>query len=175
MEIREIDMFLRYFENIRSRTMRVIACIPPGRLEWRPKEGSFSFGDLIRHLGATERWMFAENVAGRPSRYPGHGLHLAEGHAAVIRYIESMHEAAMAIFASLGPDELARPCTTPGGVLTTWKWLRAMIEHEVHHRGQIYLMLNQVGISTPPLYGLTSEQVRERSRAAPSGGGQGAS
>jgi len=36
-------------------------------------------------------------------------------------------------------------------------------EHEVHHRGQIYLMLGMLGIPTPPLYGLTSEEVRERS------------
>ena len=39
----------------------------------------------------------------------------------------------------------------------------AMVEHEVHHRGQIYLMLNMLEVSTPPLYGLTSEEVRARS------------
>ena len=38
-----------------------------------------------------------------------------------------------------------------------------MVEHEVHHRGQIYLMLNMLGVATPPLFGLTSEQVRDRS------------
>ena len=39
-----------------------------------------------------------------------------------------------------------------------------MIEHEVHHRGQIYLMLRLLDVATPPLYGLTSEQVRENSQ-----------
>jgi uncharacterized damage-inducible protein DinB len=38
-----------------------------------------------------------------------------------------------------------------------------MVEHEVHHRGQLYLMLAMLGVRTPPIYGLTSEQVRERS------------
>jgi uncharacterized damage-inducible protein DinB len=47
--------------------------------------------------------------------------------------------------------------------MTVWKWLRAMVEHEVHHRGEIYLMLGHLGVETPPLYGLTSEEVRERS------------
>ena len=57
-----------------------------------------------------------------------------------------------------------RKCTTPAGIpMTTWKWLRAMVEHEVHHRGQIYLMLGMLGVETPPLYGLTEEEVRERS------------
>ena len=47
--------------------------------------------------------------------------------------------------------------------MAVWKWLRAMVEHEVHHRGQIYMILSLLGIPTPPLYGLTSEEVRARS------------
>jgi uncharacterized damage-inducible protein DinB len=38
-----------------------------------------------------------------------------------------------------------------------------MIEHEIHHRGQIYLYLSMSNVKTPPLYGLTSEEVRARS------------
>lgn len=64
--------------------------------------------------------------------------------------------------------DLERPCTTPAGAeLRTWKWLRALIEHEVHHRGQLYLMLRMIDVETPPLYGLTSEEVRSRSEAPP--------
>jgi uncharacterized damage-inducible protein DinB len=37
-----------------------------------------------------------------------------------------------------------------------------MAEHEAHHRGQIYLYLSILGVETPPIFGLTSEQVRER-------------
>ncbi|HSS79513.1 MAG TPA: DinB family protein [Thermoanaerobaculia bacterium] len=33
----------------------------------------------------------------------------------------------------------------------------------MHHRGQIYLMLGILGVPTPPLYGLTSEEVLARS------------
>jgi uncharacterized damage-inducible protein DinB len=39
-------------------------------------------------------------------------------------------------------------------------------EHECHHRGQIYLYLGMLGVPTPPLYGLTSEQVRAESKYA---------
>jgi len=38
-----------------------------------------------------------------------------------------------------------------------------MVEHEVHHRSQIYVYLGMLGVKTPPIYGLTSEEVRERS------------
>jgi uncharacterized damage-inducible protein DinB len=171
MEIQRIDPFLDYFERVRERTRRVALCVPPERLEWTHKAGAFTFGDLIRHLGAIERWMFAENAEGRPSRYPGHGPELAAGHAAVLAYFDAMHRESMEIFRRLTPEDLARRCETPGGAsIAVWKWLRSMIEHEIHHRGQIYLMLGILGIPTPPLYGLTSEEVRERSRPGSSGG-----
>lgn len=164
----ELEEFLRYVDRIRDRTRAVVACIPEDLLEWSPESGRFSPGDLVRHIAATERWMFAENVKGRPSRYPGHGRELADGLEAVTAYLDRMHGEAMEIFRSLTAEELAGRCPTPGGIeIRTWKWLRAMVEHEIHHRGQLYFVLGLKGIPTPPLYGLTEPEVRERSRPAP--------
>jgi uncharacterized damage-inducible protein DinB len=110
--------------------------------------------------------MFAENAALRPSRYPGHGPELAEGYDEVFAFLDRMHGATREILLALSPEDLKRKCTTPGGAeLAVWKWLRSMAEHEIHHRGQIYTYLQLLGVPTPPLYGLTSEEVRERSAA----------
>jgi uncharacterized damage-inducible protein DinB len=166
MEYQNGPDFLKYFEKIRTRTARVVACIPPDQIEWRPAPGLFSLGDLVRHLAATERFMFGENVQGNISRYPGHGPELAAGHDSVMQYFQRMHAETVAILRQLTALDLQRYCSTPGGVeLPVWKWLRSMIEHEVHHRGQLYLMLRLLGVPTPPLYGLTSEEVRARSQA----------
>lgn len=164
MEITAVRPFLDYYEGIRRRTRAVVACVPDDRMEFRLAEERFSFGDLIRHLAAIERWMFAETVAGRPSAYPGHGAELADGAPAIRAYFERMHDETMAILGALADEDLRRACTTPAGAtMPTWKWLRAMVEHEVHHRGQLYLMLGVLGVRTPPIFGLTSEEVRARS------------
>ncbi len=77
-----------------------------------------------------------------------------------------MHRESMQILASLSDEDLKRRCVTPGGVeISVWKWLRAMVEHEAHHRGQLYLYLGMLDVVTPPIYGLTSEEVRERSKS----------
>jgi len=55
MEIYSAQNFLAYYEKIRQRTLRVVNCIPPDRIEWTYKEGKFTFGDLIRHLAAIEK------------------------------------------------------------------------------------------------------------------------
>lgn len=160
MEIQSVAQFIDYFERIRQRSKRVIRCIPEEKLEWTYREGKFTLGDIIRHLAASERYMFGENVQRKPSRYPGHGRHLADGYAQTLAYLDRMHAETVAILQTLTAGDLQKKCVTPGGVpITAWKWLRAMVEHEIHHRGQIYLYLAMLGIPTPPLYGLTSEEV----------------
>jgi uncharacterized damage-inducible protein DinB len=164
MEIRTMDGFLDYYGSIRARTRRVVAAIPDERMEWRPGEGRMTFGDQIRHLASFERWVFVENAAGRPSRAVGWGRELADGADAVRRYLDDTHAESVAILRSLGDAALDRRTATPAGTpITVWKWLRAMVEHEAHHRGQLYLMLGMLGVHTPPLYGLTEEEVRARS------------
>jgi uncharacterized damage-inducible protein DinB len=153
-----------YFEKVRARTKRVADCVPPDRLEWTWAPGKFTLGDILRHLAGIERDMYAENALGRPSRYSGCGRELADGLEAVRAYVDRCHDESMAIFRSLSDADLERLCETPAGAkLPVGKWLRLMIEHEIHHRGQLYMALGILGVPTPPIYGLTSEEVRERS------------
>lgn len=166
MEIISTESFLDYFEKVRGRTRRVIQCIPPDKIEWTYREGKFSLGDLIRHIAATERYMFTENALGRASLYPGHSKKLAEGFENVLAYFDLMHRESIELLGTLTPDDLKKKCLTPGGApVTVWKWLRAMLEHEIHHRGQIYLYLGMLDVPTPPIYGLTSEEVFEKSKS----------
>lgn len=156
--------FLDYFRNVRQRTMRVAEIIPVEKFETAPLGHGFTCGDILRHIAGTERYMFAENAAGRPSRYSGHDATRASGRIETLEYVTGLHEEAMEIFASLGNEGMSRRCTTPGGAtMSVWKWLRSMVEHEAHHRGQLYLYLSHLGVPAPPLYGLTSEEVIERS------------
>ena len=166
MEITTIGPFLKYFDNVRERTMRVARCIPPDKIDWSYAPGKFTLGDLLRHIAVTERYMFAENVQNHDSRYTSHGTELAADYDSVIELMKRLHAESLAIFAKLTDEDLKRKCKTPGAVeIQTGKWLRAMVEHEVHHRGQIYLYLGLLGVPTPPLYGLTSEEVRAGSQA----------
>jgi len=155
---------LDYFDRVRERTMRVMAVVPPDKIDWTYQPGKFTIGDIARHLGAIERWMFAENALLRPSSYPGHGRELAEGYEAIIDYMQRMHAESMEIFRSLDESRFDERTMTPGGArIRVRHWIRSMIEHEIHHRGQLYLYLGMLGVPTPPLYGLTEEEVKERS------------
>ena len=164
MEVTRIAPFLEYLDRVHERTRRIVACVRPEDLEWSAGPGRFTAGDTIRHLAGIERFMYAETVHDRPTRYPGHESTLANGLDATIDYYDRLHAESRDLFGSLTDARLAEKCKTPAGTpITVGKWLRAMIEHEAHHRGQLYFILGLRGVSTPPIYGLTSEQVRDLS------------
>ena len=166
MEIPTIQPFLHYFNTVRERTMRVARCAPPDKLDWSYAPGKFTLGDLLRHIAITERYLWGENIQGNPSTYKSHGKEFANSLENVLALMQRLHQESLEIFSKLSDADLQTKCKTPGGAeLTRWKWLRLMIEHEIHHRGQIYLYLAMLGVPTPPLYGLTSEEVRARSAA----------
>ena len=166
MEIRSIQPFLEYFRNLRGRTRRVARCVPANKIDWSYAPGKFTLGDLLRHIAVTERYLFAENIRGGTSHYVSHGKELADGLDNVLFFMERLHQESMEIFSRLSDGDLEGKCRNVGGAdMTVWKWLRAMTEHEIHHRGQIYLYLGILGVPTPPLYGLTSEEVRARGKA----------
>jgi uncharacterized damage-inducible protein DinB len=160
----ELPTFLEYLDRVHARTRRVVACIPAESLEWVPGPGRWTAGDQVRHLAGIERWMYAETVWGRPSRYPGHGRALADGLAAVLAYYDALHAESRALFAALAPARWTGHATTPAGTpITTWKWLRAMLEHEAHHRGQLYFTLGMLGVPTPPIFGLSEPELLAQS------------
>jgi uncharacterized damage-inducible protein DinB len=109
-------------------------------------KASLLWATLVRHIATIERWMFAETVAGRPSRHAGCGKELADGYEQVQEFAERLHRESVEIFSQLTLEDLNGKCGTPEGTsISPWKWLRAMVEHEIRHRGQIYLYLSVLG------------------------------
>ena len=160
----DLDEFLNHFDKVRQRTRRVAECIPADRVEWAYKPGAFTLGDLVRHIAVTERYIWAETVHRHQSRYKTHGRELADGRDAILAFMDRLHQESMTLFRQLTPEMLAEKCATPeGSMLTTWKWLRMMPEHEIHHRGQLYTMLGIIDVPTPPIYGMTARDVQARS------------
>lgn len=164
MEITSVKSFLNYYERIRERTDRLIKIIPPEHFDFAYMPGKFTIADQIRHIASIERYMFAENVAGRKSSYPGCGKELADGYENVLNFFNDRHRESVEIIGNLADEDLNKKCTTPGNTeIATWKWLRAMVEHEIHHRAELYIYVNLLKIKTPPMFGLTSEEVQKKS------------
>lgn len=163
MDVLTVSSFIDYYEKVRGRTLRVVDAIPRDRIDWTYAPNKWTLGDLVRHIAAIERWMYGETLQNRPTRYAGCGRDLADGYDAIRSYFDDMHTQTLDILGGFSDADLREKCTTPAGSpIGRGKWMRAMVEHEIHHRGQLYTYLGILNVPTPPLYGLTSEEVAAR-------------
>jgi uncharacterized damage-inducible protein DinB len=166
MEIKTIDSFLSYYQKTRATTMRILNVIPKDRADWSYMPGKFTLTDLVRHIGSIERNVFAKIAAGGVPDYHGCGKDLADGVDNSIIYLNEMHSQSMMIFRALNDNDLVKKVTTLNGLETELSnFLRALVVHEIHHRGALCVYLNIIGVRTPSLFGLTEEQVKEISKS----------
>ena len=69
--IQTVAGFIQYFESVRRRTLNYLRVIPPENFEWRPKDGEFTCGDIVRHILAAEKMFVGVAMDGK-WKYMGH-------------------------------------------------------------------------------------------------------
>jgi uncharacterized damage-inducible protein DinB len=162
--------FVRYFEGVRRRTVTVVNRVTPALLDWRPRPEELTCGDIIRHLAGAERFFVTKVLEDRFTEDLDPGPPLP--HAATRARLDAVHRAEMTRLAAMPDRRLGTPLPDlDGGTVKAWRFLMAMVEHEVHHRSQLDCYLAEAGVEPPQLYGYRMEEVV--ARAAGAGGGLG--
>lgn len=165
MEITNIKNFLSYFEKTRLATLKVIQVIPHDKLDWSYMPDKFTIADIVRHIAAIERNVFAEVVLGNKPNYKGCRKNLVDGYENIVQYFNEMHLQTIEILKSVSDESLKRKIKSlDGNEIELGNFLRALILHEIHHRAALIIYLNLLGISTPPIIGLMEEQVIQLSK-----------
>jgi hypothetical protein len=72
----------------------------------------FTLGDLVRHIAVAERFIWAESVHA-PVECVTHGRELADRKAAVLAFLDRMHEEATALFLALPPEAMDENARRP--------------------------------------------------------------
>lgn len=155
----DIETILDYYSKLKKRTLKIIECIPEKRLSYQLTEGKFSIGDLARHIALIERDLYLPCMENKPPVYSGCGTEHAESKPQITVLFENIAASFQEILRLKDDQYLIQKCKVPGGEMRRWKWLRLMYEHEIHHRGQIYLMLSHLGVKVPNIFNLSSEEL----------------
>ena len=160
--ISSVKDFIKYYEGVRRRTLRDIGVIPPEYIDWAPRPGEMTLGDIIRHIGSTARFYVTKIVQDRWA-YPGHKHTGESGLGGAIAHLNRMHAEAMAELANFPDAELQSPRQSMEDYsVQAWRFLMVMIEHEVHHRSQIDCNLSTLGVSPPQIFGWRIEDIVEK-------------
>jgi uncharacterized damage-inducible protein DinB len=159
--IASVRAFTEYFDGVRRRTVGFVRTVPPEMIDWAPKPGEYTCGDIVRHLAASES-MFTGVVTEGVWRYDGHERARGATLADALALLDGRHTAAVQALARTADAALAapRPALEPGGrPIRGWRVLMAMCEHEVHHRSQLASYLTLMGVDAPDIFGLGVEDV----------------
>jgi histidine triad (HIT) family protein len=151
----ELDDLIEHMERYRAVTLQAVDMIAEEDMAWRPGAGHYSLGQQLLHIAQTEdlytHGLFEEDWNFERARFPRSLPALAELRALFTR----VREKTRLHLARLGAEDLARTITIPGSdlELTLRSWLWFVLEHEIHHKGQVWSYLRQMG-RTPPFYAM---------------------
>ena len=166
--IHSVDEFVKYFEGVRRRTVTAVDRVTPALAAFRPKVDEWTCGEIVRHLAGAELFFVAKVVDDRFTA----DLELGpdERWDVTRKRLDEAHGTAMARLRAMPDARLHEKVVDLEGVsVRVWRFLMAMVEHEIHHRSQLDAWLTLAGTEPPQIYGYKMEEVvarvNERSEA----------
>ncbi len=147
-----------------GNTRRMLAVVPEDKFDWQPHEKSMTLGRLTGHIAEIPGW--APMMAGKDE------LDFADNdfkpvQPATVEELLDSHDQTVAVFnqALDGCDDatLMKPWTMKNGdhVYFTMPCVVAMrgfiLNHIVHHRGQLSVYLRELDVPLPKVYGPTAD------------------
>lgn len=149
-----LDPLIKQGNRIHQQTTKVMAASPNDKWDWKTCESAMTLGELVNHFYLAEIGLVdaiqTGKFAGRQKPDP---KATAEE---VVAAFDQAHEALVAAISELTPEQLAEEIAPFGekyGMMSRKTLIFSMFEHEIHHRGQLYVYLRMLGAPVPPLFG----------------------
>ncbi|MEW6212987.1 MAG: DinB family protein [Acidobacteriota bacterium] len=150
MSCPETESLVRDWNRIHKQTSRALAAAPDDKLDWKPGEKMFTLRELLTHIPEAEAAIARSALAGAMQKVK---LDLASAAVAdIVSAFDSQHSELVEEVSKLTLDQLNEKIHVFGREMRRIVLLRGMIEHEIHHRGQLFTYLRLAGIEPPALY-----------------------
>ncbi len=157
-----VESFLQEFDVEMAATRRMLERLPVSRLDWKPHAKSKSLSELATHLVELPRFglrIQKDEFAAGSEKAPA----MRTAAEFLARFDENVRASRQAI-AGMSETDLERDFTVTrqGQVFFALKkralLRRILLNHSIHHRGQlsVYLRLNHVPL--PSVYGPTADE-----------------
>jgi uncharacterized damage-inducible protein DinB len=139
--------YAQVFMMHRAALTDLMEKIPQGKGDFAPWEGGRSFIKLADHLSGTALYLAATARGSQPQR-PQPSANLAEASEGLKASGNELYQT----LESLSPEQLSGEVMTfLGSKMPLHALVDFLINHEAHHKGQIWLMARMVGVE-PALF-----------------------
>lgn len=150
-----LDPFIRNWNRVHKQSARLMATAPNDKYDWKTCDSAMTLGGLLNHLYQAEAGIVNAALTGQFSRESAPPAQNSTDE--LVAAFDKSHEELVAKVAALTPealDEEIMPFGEKAGAMTRGALLNVMLEHEIHHRGQLYVYLRMLGVEVPPLFGV---------------------
>jgi uncharacterized damage-inducible protein DinB len=159
------DALLPEFDHEMGTTRRVLERLPEADLAWKPHDKSFSLGQLAGHIANLPHWVdLTIDAEGLDLATMGPRADPPASVAEVLQKFDANVKAARAKIDAQRDPALFAPWTLENGgqvVFTMPKVavLRSFVmNHLIHHRGQLTVYLRLRNVPLPSIYGPTADE-----------------
>jgi uncharacterized damage-inducible protein DinB len=162
------DLLLTEFDVEIAATRRVLERVPDGKSSWKPHPKSMTLGRLATLIAELPAWaanaVTLDEFDIAPPGAPPMRFEALESTARILELLDRNASKARAALRQTSDAEFARPWTFKVGgraVSTEPKFTvvrRTVLNHLVHHRGQLTVYLRLNGVAVPPVYGPTADE-----------------
>jgi len=154
---------LREFDNEASTTRRVLERVPEEKLSWKPHPKSMSLGVLALHVasspGVIIGWCAEDETQfkGEPPPKPSSTAEILAAHDASVKKVKET-------LAQIGDEGMQRMWSAKVGGQTLMTMPKSaltraiVMNHWVHHRGQLSVYLRLLDVPVPSIYGPSADE-----------------
>ena len=155
------QVFLYTYAREHATTLRVLRAFPPGTSDFRPHERSQSVSELaytllfeqeLKRRALVGPVMGAGGPPPKPANFEAAILQFDDGYKAIVDQIEKMPDSKL-------DRDVQFP--TAKGMMGSWRvleFLWFMLHDQIHHRGQLSVMVRMAGGKVPSIYGPSGDE-----------------
>jgi uncharacterized damage-inducible protein DinB len=152
------------FDHEVSTTRKLLERVPDDRLDWKPHVKSFSLGQLAQHVATVPMWgsitlsqsELDMGAFARPEEL--------RSRADILTLFDANVANTRATLVGKTDGELMAPWTLKNGGHTIFSmpkatvWRSFVLNHLIHHRGQLSVYLRMHDVPLPSIYGPSADE-----------------
>jgi uncharacterized damage-inducible protein DinB len=163
--MRLIDPILMEFDRESSTTRKMLERVPDDKLGWAPHKKSMTLGKLAMHIATLPEWTKSLLGDGFDAAGPPDPSRAVPEHAAqIVERFDKVVAEAKGVLARLDDAQSMGAWSLSVGGKTLFTMPRIavarsfILNHGIHHRGQLSVYLRLLDVPLPPVYGPTADE-----------------
>jgi uncharacterized damage-inducible protein DinB len=162
------DMLLPEFDHEMAYTRKMLERVPDDKLGWKPHLKSMDLGALASHVATNAHWvagmLASESFDFAPPGGPPYSVPRAGSKADLLAKFDQSAVEARAALAGATDQQLVQPWSLLAGGHTVFSMPRVacyrgmVMNHLIHHRGQLSVYLRLLDVPIPGMYGPSADE-----------------